>query len=617
MANTNRTKPRRKKLTFEEQEIVFESMMKEPDVKILDSITIRLKCKSENQKKLVKLIKDRDITFCAGLPGTGKAQPLDSEVLTPNGYVKMGDLQTGDLVLTPFGKPSQITSIHPQGAIDIFKISFSDGTSTECCANHLWETQTALDRRYQKFNRVDGKKVFYGDIGRIGSVKTTECIADTLNYHGKTNHSIPITEAIEFGEKNLPIDPYLLGLLLGDGGLTTNIALTTIDESILNYAKNTLSDDYKFNKNGDCTYKIVTDRGKTNPLLIELEKMGLRRHKSETKFIPELYKISSIGQRIELLQGLMDTDGSIDKRTGAVMFYSTSKQLSDDVRFLVESLGGTCGLGQKIGKYKKDGKVIPCKICYILSITLPNNISAFKLERKLKYYKPKTKYTPKRFITNVEYVGVKEAQCITIDDDRHLYLTNNFIVTHNTYLACAVALELLKQQPDRFKKIVIVKSVTTVEGEEIGYLKGTQDEKMKPFMYSFIHNFEKIIGGQKVEALKVAGMIEELPIAYMRGINIDNAVIIIDETQNLTKLKVKTIMTRLGEGSKLIFLGDTDQVDMKKPELSALRRIMTEFGKEKYKEISGSVILGEDDIVRHQLIKIILAAFDEIDKELE
>lgn len=189
--------------------------------------------------------------------------------------------------------------------------------------------------------------------------------------------------------------------------------------------------------------------------------------------------------------------------------------------------------------------------------------------------------------------------------------------TGKTYLACAVALELLKQQPERFKKIVLIKSVTTVEGEEIGYLKGTQDEKMKPFMYSFIHNFEKIIGKQKVEALKMAGMIEELPVAYMRGINIDNALIIIDETQNLTKLKVKTIMTRLGEGSKLIFLGDTDQVDMQKPELSALRKIMKEFSKDKYKSTAASIVLGEEDIVRHQLIKIILAAFEEIDKDLD
>lgn len=210
-----------------------------------------------------------------------------------------------------------------------------------------------------------------------------------------------------------------------------------------------------------------------------------------------------------------------------------------------------------------------------------------------------------------------QKKLVNLIKDRDITFCVGFPGTGKTYLACATALELLKQQPDRFKKIVIVKSVTTVEGEEIGYLKGTQDEKMKPFMYSFIHNFEKIIGSQKTEALKMAGMIEELPIAYMRGINIDNALIIIDETQNLTKLKVKTIMTRLGEGSKLIFLGDTDQVDMKKPELSALRKIMTEFGKEKYNEISGSIILGEEDIVRHKLIKIILAAFDEIDKELK
>ena len=199
--------------------------------------------------------------------------------------------------------------------------------------------------------------------------------------------------------------------------------------------------------------------------------------------------------------------------------------------------------------------------------------------------------------------------------ERDIVVCSGLPGSGKTYISCAVALELLKQQPDRFKKIVIIKSVTTVEDEEIGFIKGTQDEKMRPFMYSFIHNFIKLIGEQKVEELKMAGAIEELPIAYTRGINIDNAIIIIDEAQNLTKIKIKTLMTRLGEGSKLIFLGDVDQVDMKKPQLSALRGVMHEFSKDKYKDIAGTITFGEEDIVRHKLIKTILSAFEEIDKE--
>lgn len=179
--------------------------------------------------------------------------------------------------------------------------------------------------------------------------------------------------------------------------------------------------------------------------------------------------------------------------------------------------------------------------------------------------------------------------------------------TGKTYVACAAALELLKHDP-KYKKIVIIKSVTTLKDEEVGYLKGTLDEKLKPFMYSFIHNFEKIIGKQLVETLKATGMIEEMPLAYLRGINIDDALVIIDEAQNISKQNMKTIMTRLGENSKMIFLGDTEQIDSKNPKESSLDFIVRRF---KDKEDFGTISFGMEDIVRHRLIKTILEGFKE------
>lgn len=600
---------RRRKLTPEEEFEALEAINRGHSDGIFDKIKIGIKAKTKNQKELVNEIKNKEIVICSGLPGTGKAQPLDSLVLTPNGFIEMGKLKINDTVLTPDNKTSRIVGIYPQGVIPIYKITFSDGSNTECSSDHLWKTQTVLDRNYQKFNRTDGKKIYYGEKGRDGSVKTTKEICDTLTYNGKTNHTIPIVTKLSFSKKTLPIEPYLLGLLLGDGGLTTNVGFSTIDLELLESIKLHLPNNikYKLTKNGKCDYKIVTDRGIENPLLVELDKLGLRGLKSEFKFIPDKYLYGSINDRISLLQGLMDTDGTIDKRNGSIVFYSTSKHLSNDVRFIVESLGGVCGLSQKIGSYKKDGVVIKCKVCYCLSISLPNDITPFRLERKLAFVKPKTKYTPKRFITNIEYIGDKEAQCIAIDDDSHLYITNNFIVTHNTFLSCAVALELLKNDP-RYRKIVIVKSVTTLKDEEIGFLKGTMKEKMEPFMYSFMHNFEKVIGRYNVEALRNAGMIEELPIAYMRGINIDNSITIIDEAQNISIDNIRTIMTRLGENSKMIFLGDENQIDMKKKNESSLNFIINKF--KDFDEV-GTVVLGEDDVVRNPLIKKIEQIFRE------
>jgi phosphate starvation-inducible PhoH-like protein len=180
-----------------------------------------------------------------------------------------------------------------------------------------------------------------------------------------------------------------------------------------------------------------------------------------------------------------------------------------------------------------------------------------------------------------------------------------------TFLACYQALNLLKTQPDKYKKIVLVKSVTTLKSEEIGFLKGTLEEKMEPFVYSFINNFEKLIGKVETAALRQDGIIEVIPIAYMRGINIDEAVIIIDEVQNITIENIRTILTRIGFNSKMIFLGDTKQIDYKIKKDSALKFIMEQFND--IEEI-GTIELGEDDVVRNPLIKKIENVFNKLEK---
>lgn len=180
-----------------------------------------------------------------------------------------------------------------------------------------------------------------------------------------------------------------------------------------------------------------------------------------------------------------------------------------------------------------------------------------------------------------------------------------------TYLACAVALELLKKDP-KYKKIYIVKSVTTLKDEEIGFLRGSLKEKMEPFLFSFMHNFEKIIGHDAVVHLRANNIIQEMPIAYMRGINIDNAITIIDEAQNINKDNIKTIMTRIGTDAKLIFLGDTKQIDMKNKKESSLQFILDNFSD--IDEI-GTVELTLDDVVRNPIVKIIEERFNKINEK--
>tara|TARA_R110002012_G_scaffold132917_1_gene285849 strand:+ start:491 stop:1234 length:744 start_codon:yes stop_codon:yes gene_type:complete len=180
--------------------------------------------------------------------------------------------------------------------------------------------------------------------------------------------------------------------------------------------------------------------------------------------------------------------------------------------------------------------------------------------------------------------------------------------TGKTYLACAEALKLIKRYA-KYKKIVIVKSVTTLKNEEIGFLKGGLREKMEPFMFSFVHNFEKLVGQAITSRLRELKTIEELPIAYMRGINLDRSIIIIDEAQNISQENIRTIMTRLGRDSKMIFLGDERQQDSRGH--NGLTFLMDHF--QDIEEI-GCVQFNKSDVVRNPLIAKIERVFDSLQK---
>ena len=175
-----------------------------------------------------------------------------------------------------------------------------------------------------------------------------------------------------------------------------------------------------------------------------------------------------------------------------------------------------------------------------------------------------------------------------------------------TFLACYQALHELKH--NKFiDKIVLVKSVTTLKDEEIGFIKGTVEDKMEPFIYSFVKNFEKIIGRDITNYLMEDKIIEVLPIAFMRGINIDNAVVIIDECQNITIENIRTILSRIGENSKMVLLGDLKQIDQKNKSNTALKFLVENFYAV---DFVGVIEFTLDDIVRHPLIKVIEPIFD-------
>lgn len=179
--------------------------------------------------------------------------------------------------------------------------------------------------------------------------------------------------------------------------------------------------------------------------------------------------------------------------------------------------------------------------------------------------------------------------------------------TGKTYVACAEALRLLSKNPEKYKKILIVKSVTVLEGEDIGFLKGTMKEKMEPYMLSFMDNFYKIIGKETTKNLEAQEIIEVLPLAYIHGRSIDNTIIIVDESQNISAKNMRLTLTRLGENSKMIIVGDTRQIDLRKTENSSLEKIMNYF---KDVDEIGITEFHKEDIVRNPLIIKIEEIFD-------
>lgn len=209
----------------------------------------------------------------------------------------------------------------------------------------------------------------------------------------------------------------------------------------------------------------------------------------------------------------------------------------------------------------------------------------------------------------IDYKAKNENQkkLINLINENKITIASGPAGTGKTYLACAQALKLLKSD-GRFKKIMLVKSVTVLEGEDVGYLKGDLKEKMFPYTISFLDNFYKLIGESLTQMMLDQGLIEVLPLAYIRGRSIDNAIIIVDEAQNITQKNMRSTMTRIGTDTKMIITGDTKQIDIKNSKISALELVVKLF---QNKVDIGTMNFSVEDIVRDPIVKVIEEAFDE------
>jgi hypothetical protein len=347
----------------------------------------------------------------------GKALCLYEQVLTPSGFKPIEDINIGDSVICPDNTVSKVIDIPFVGEDVCYRIEFVDGRVIDCSQNHLWS--------YEVSNRT----LKPGSQRR--RVATTKELLDKFTRYKETTTKykilIPLTSAVTINSKaELPIAPYTLGALLGDGsfrGRATQI--TCYDNEIIDRIK---SEGYSVTAYANMQYGVH----ELGPAKREL---GLYGKLSHEKFIPKQYLTAPIEDRYALLQGLMDTDGYSGGSKGTE-YCSVSYQLAEDVRTLVWSLGGKASIRTKQGSYKdKEGVKILCKAVYRVLITLPDNSRVFYLPRKIAT--ANTKFNggvtvPKLAIKNITPIGTQPCKCISIEHPDKLFITSNYVVTHNS-----------------------------------------------------------------------------------------------------------------------------------------------------------------------------------------
>lgn len=324
-------------------------------------------------------------------PRVGKALSLDTNILTPAGWVKNRDIKLGDTVIGRDGKPTKVVGVYSQGITNNYTLTLKDGRTIDCCEDHEW---TVYSSKWGKERTFTTKELY----------NKLQCV------RYKNRISLPRFTGDYGIEKDFIIPPYIMGVLIGDGCLTRGMCYCKPNVEILNKVQSLLpNSDVHFGGDNNTVYITNFIEG-----LNYIRKIGLNTQ-SYNKFIPQEYFHSSKEQREELFNGLMDTDGF--KFDTGWEYSTTSKQLALDVQQLAWSLGYCAKITTRMGKYKKDDKVTTTRLNYRVFITTHNPLT----------------------IVDIQPTKSFETQCIHVDNKDHLFVIEDYIVTHNSALAQQIA----------------------------------------------------------------------------------------------------------------------------------------------------------------------------------
>ena len=374
-----------------------------------------------------------DMIAITSEPGVGKALSMDATLYTETGPIQMKDVKVGDRIADPDGNFVEVVGVYPQGVKKMYKVEFDDGTVVRCSHDHLWTVTKDCDRR----KRIHKEYTL-----------TTEEMAKSVIVSGTSrtakNYAIRRTTPVKFKKNSFAIHPYVLGVLLGDGAISVNsVRIHNPEKDIHDKIEGLI-------REGDHISDRVDERSNCPRYSIcgiskEIKRLGLTSKRSWEKFIPTEYKYSDVDDRLEVLRGLLDADAHVSYNN-SIEFSTTSEMLANDVKEIVCSLGGRASICSRMGAYRKNGVVKKTKLNYRLVITFANGVVPVSSNKHLSRWSLDANLQRKHtYISSIEEIEPEECQCIRVDNESHLFLTNGFIPTHNTTLFLTLAKNFIEK----------------------------------------------------------------------------------------------------------------------------------------------------------------------------
>jgi len=369
----------------------------------------------------------------------GKSLLNQTLIPTPGGFVEIGKLQPGDFVYAVDGTPTRVTGVFPQGRRKTWRVTTTDGAHLDADGDHYWIVRRHTSKKWESITTK----------GMLEAPPTIRFI-------------LPERPAFLGFQMHLIVDPYLLGALIGDGCLSGKyVGISSADEEIIDYCRK-MAPEYQTQivklpmHHGKIhyDYRFQTTTARINLLAQRLEILGLRYRKGKEKFIPEVYQWAPIQDRLALLQGLMDTDGSTgsynncrNKPYMSRSYETTSWQLAQDVLRLIRGLGMSASIRRQHQIYKG-------RDYYSWRVNIfQGGVSVFRLQRKTEVESSCWKPMRNLLIKSIEPAEEGECTCISIAHESRVFLAGEgFVPTRNTYSCGAeMAMHLTGEYPSWWK----------------------------------------------------------------------------------------------------------------------------------------------------------------------